>query len=154
MPYKNNELDFDIISMLSLMDGELKAKQKGTNIPKPKTDAVKRIKKLTQPILPKQEISRATGTKQKRRPKRYDFKGKVIIVKNDRYIKGLAVNISKTGIFVHTKLKIFNENETARIHIKPHGMEKTFKAICKVVRFQDDERGIPGYGLQFIKSSH
>lgn len=80
--------------------------------------------------------------------RRFSFSAKVVIHKNDRYVKGRAIDISASGMFVCVDRKVFREHEKVRLYIRPQGMRKSFKAIATVVRFQA-KNGHDGYGLRF-----
>ncbi len=137
-----------IITMLQSMDEFIDAKKTG------------REATISQGATPGSAIQAPKGqaprtTNQKRTVRkgpspRFRMKAKIVIHKNDRYIKGRVVNISKSGLFVCSDRKIFGDNEIVRISIKPLGMSKYYKAIARVVRFNTDQRYLKGYGLQFI----
>jgi hypothetical protein len=108
-------------------------------------DHIARKRPQKEKAPPQQIIPRRT------RAPRIAFPGKVLMVKNDRYLKGRSVNISNTGIFVETFEKVFEEQELVRLIIKPDGPRKTFKLIARVVRYNSYLNQLRGYGLEFVK---
>jgi hypothetical protein len=93
----------------------------------------------------------AKGKTTGKRALRRRFSGEVLIVKNKRYVKGLAKNISKSGIFVAASQQVFAEGEAVRVHIKPSGSAKTYRLVARVARFQNNlPSASMGYGLRFI----
>lgn len=135
-----------ILSMLQLMDQEVEIKQ--WRRPKDKGVEPGQNASGPKPKEPKTVAPRRGATK-KAAP-RFRFRAKVILHRNDRYIKGRAINISRSGMFIYSDRRIFRENEVVRIAIKPQGMTKYYKALARVVRYNENTEFLRGYGLQFI----
>jgi hypothetical protein len=91
------------------------------------------------------------GRARTRAASRYPFQGRVIIQKNNRYIKGHATNLSRTGMFVASGTRVFADNERVRVFIKDEQSDKSYNVIAKVVRFNGNPRFPQGYGLKFVK---
>lgn len=134
-----------IITMLQTMDGFIEAKQ-GRTTPRATPGSA------TQTQQPKRQAPRTENPRRRgsKAAPRFRMKAKIVIHKNDRYIKGRVINISESGLFVCSDREVFRDNEVVRISIKPLGMSKYYKAIARVVRFSTDRRYLKGYGLQFI----
>lgn len=135
-----------IINMLQSMDEFIETKKAGQTKPQGATPG-------SALQTPKGQAPRTVNKKRTVRKgpsPRFRMKAKIVIHKNDRYIKGRVINISESGLFVCSDRKIFGDNEVVRISIKPLGMSKYYKAIARVVRFSTDQRYLKGYGLQFI----
>ena len=95
--------------------------------------------------------SKITHAAQRGRAKRVRFDARVLMVKNQRYLKGAVLNISRTGLFVVTHERVFQENEAIRVVIRPKGSSRSYKIVARVVRFEA-RLGCPhGYGLRFVR---
>ncbi len=98
-------------------------------------------------------VQRLKGRKIVRRvmgDKRFRFKANAMLYKNDRYIKGKVLDISKSGVFIEADRTVFKENEKVQLYIKPDGMSKAYKSIATVMRYTNDPRYPSGYGLKFV----
>ena len=89
-------------------------------------------------------MSHIPRKRRRTRAKRYQLVAKVILHKNERYVMGEGLNISRSGIFVLAARDVFRLNELVRINIRPLGTQTTYKVIARVVRFNGQ-----GYGLEF-----
>lgn len=142
-----------IVTMLQSMDNFIETKQSGRTEASPKTTQGATPGSATKAQTRTRQAPRTASPSRSRGPKaapRFRTKAKIVIHKNDRYIKGRVINISQSGLFVCSDRKIFRDNEVVRISIKLLGMSKYYKAIARVVRFNTDQRYLKGYGLQFI----
>lgn len=139
-----------ILAMLQLMDQEMDMRQRERSPRKGAEPAPNKTRHRPKDAAP-QAVAPRRGAGKKPAP-RFRFNAKVILHRNDRYVKGRALNISRSGIFMASGRKLFQENEVVRIAIKPHGMARYYKAVVRVVRFNGDSRSVPGYGLQFVTS--
>jgi hypothetical protein len=158
-PLKMTAEDYDILSMLRHMDRHIEAKEYETKVAetsataeKPKTTREKTKTKLPAPSADV-AVQQINGRKVVRRimgDKRMRFTGKAMLHKNDRYIKGKVLNISKSGVFIEAGRYLFRENERVRLYIKPDGMSKGYKSIAVVSRYNNDPRYPQGYGLKFV----
>src|SRR5690606_34491233 len=112
----------------------------GSDLPTARNSAAKR-KSVLQKINGRKVLTKALGAK------RLPFKAKAVLHKNDRYVKGTVLNVSKTGIFIESEREIFKENETVRLYNKPQGLKKQYSVIATVTRYNNDPRYPRGYGL-------
>ena len=127
-----------VLSMLEEMEKMLEIRKRAKALGAPRTSA-QRAKKPS--------VSRPAH---RSRAKRVGLKAKVLIVKNQRYVKGHSLNISRSGIFVVAQEKIFEEHEAVRVIIRPIGSSRAFKVIARVARFEDRLGRPRGYGLRFV----
>jgi len=146
---------YDILEMLRVMDRHLEAREferKFNDLPEPATKS-ELPQAAAAPRPPKLATLQLKGRKIIRRvmgAKRFAFTAKAMLHKNDRYIKGKVINISKSGVFIEADRALFQENETVRLYIRPQGGKKSYKVIATVMRFNDDARYPRGYGLKFV----
>lgn len=144
-----------ILSMLQLMDDHLQVNRLAETVvsERPRGAEPGSALRAPQGQRPREpRTANATGRRAGavKPATRFRMRGKVVIHKNDRYVKGMVLNISKSGLFVYSDCKIFNENEVVRLSIRPQGSDKYYKAIARVVRFNENSRYVKGYGLKFI----
>jgi hypothetical protein len=132
----------DMLSMIRFIDKQVEMKERE------RTVSVKAKATAPRTTPPRKNI---VTKKPARRPsaRRLPFHAKVLIHKNDRYVKGRAVNISKSGIFVESLLPIFKKEETVNLSIRSDSGER-YNVIAKVTRFNAGPYGRKGYGLQFV----
>lgn len=157
-PLQMTPEDYDILAMLRLMDRHIEAKEYETKFAAPKAgaepgSALREKSKIKVPKTADVETQEINGRKVVRRvmgDKRVRFTGKAMLHKNDRYIKGKVLNISKSGVFIEAGRYLFRENERVRLYIKPDGMSKGYKSIAIVSRYNNDPRYPKGYGLKFV----
>lgn len=156
-PLKLSAEDYDILAMLRQMDRHIEAKEyeAKSSDSAPKSEVLTKREKKTAKASPATDVAiqQINGRKVVRRimgDKRLKFSGKAMLHKNDRYIKGKVLNISKSGIFIEAGRYLFRENERVRLYIKPEGMSKGYKSIAVVSRYNEDPRYPRGYGLKFV----
>jgi hypothetical protein len=143
----------DILSMLRSMDHHLKIRQAVASIQKnslnPRRKPVKTNKKDVKSRntrVPKKEEEKQTLV-----AIRVPYQARVILHKNHRYLKGVSLNISKSGMFVAAEKPVFRIDEAVNVFIKPTGKTKGINAVCKIRRYNGNGLiGPKGYGLQFI----
>ena len=139
-------ISHQILGMLQIMDEFVEAKERE----KRALGATEFGTAIPGSALHKPRHLQKSNFQEMQRPKRFNFKGKALLAKNQRYIKGTVLNISRSVIFIQADVQVFRPNEEVRLFIKPEGMKKYFKAIATVIRFNDDHRQAVGYGLQFV----
>ncbi len=81
---------------------------------------------------------------------RFAINAKVLLHRHKKYIKGMAINVSRSGMFVTTGREIFAPNEVVRVYIKPHGQNRGYHAMARVIRFNKQGPYPTGYGLKFV----
>lgn len=79
-------------------------------------------------------------------------KGRVIVHNNGDIDFTSGVNISETGIFIHTKNSYFKVGDNIRVTIQVKQLSKSYNTSAKVVRHNEDERWNVGFGLMFMNA--
>lgn len=125
----------DKMSMLAQMKREITKRQK-------------RQKRLNQLQKTKQRDASSNRGTAARRAK---FQARVLIHKNQRNQKGIAVNVSQSGIFVNVERGLFKLEEAVNLLIKPSNSRASYRVIARVKRFGKGSNGRSGYGLEFIR---
>jgi hypothetical protein len=125
-----------------------------------RNDVMERILEfVSQPILRYSDISgprnEAAEFKRKQKlnqaAKRYPCRAKVMLTRGNRYLKGSLSNISMSGAFLETDLKIFEANEKVTLMVRPHGATRGYQLVAEIVRFTANGRQPQGYGLKFCR---
>lgn len=88
--------------------------------------------------------------KKRRNFKRKDIDARVVVLQNDRYFKGTALNISKSGIFVVTEQRILRDDDVVRLYIKIRESAKIYKILAVVARHSKIPDSPMGYGFKFM----
>jgi hypothetical protein len=123
-----------------------------------RNDIMERILEfVSQPILRYSDISgvRNADTKSINKPnqaaKRYPCRAKVMLTRGNRFLKGSLSNISMSGAFLETDLKIFEPNEKVTLMIRPQGASRSYQLVAEIIRFASNGRQPQGYGLKFCR---
>ncbi|MBF0441980.1 MAG: PilZ domain-containing protein [Oligoflexales bacterium] len=139
---------YTVLSMLNAMEEHLNRQNKGNHDNVNSLDAP-RIRRISDNASQNKKTFK--NLSQRKRAKRHPFAGEVLIVKNNRYLKGRAKNISKSGIFVSASERVFKDHEAVRVIIKPFGSGKTYRLVARIARFSNSPLSeSKGYGLRFI----
>lgn len=77
-------------------------------------------------------------------------KGRVIIHNNGDIDFTSGINISETGIFIHTKNDYFKVGDNIKVTIQIKQLSKSYNTSAKVVRHNKDSRWDVGFGLMFM----
>jgi hypothetical protein len=75
----------------------------------------------------------------------------VLINDQKDLIFALAVDISKTGMFVSTNRSDYQINSVVSVTVKAPSLVEPFGARARIVRFNGDLRYPIGYGLEFVE---
>ena len=118
-----------------------------------KKEAIKKKKSLLSkgPFQIFTKRARIKRKKERQHP-RHAFRAQVLIQKNQRFQKGPALNISKSGIFVETAAKLFEVGEAVRLIIKTSSGDR-YKVVARIARYNDAAHAARGYGLEFVKAN-
>ncbi len=94
------------------------------------------------PPPPPQEIK-----ERRKNAPRATVAGKIIVHSREKLEIAKGVNISPSGIFVETDLKLFKTGESVEITCKLKNFDKHFRTKVTVIRVSEDKP--KGYGMRF-----